>query len=121
MSSNRCDQAPTALRRIEVHVEQGEDGWFRWVLIEQPAPGSEWADFSSAELRFKTCNQAMAAGLLVLQGLMELWISGRASLTRLRLPEETTSRRASVGIPPAAVRAEFASREVPVLRKAART
>ena len=71
MSSNRCDQAPTALRHIAVHVDQGEDGWFRWVLIEQSAPGSKWADLCSAELRFKTCSQAMAAGLLALQGLIE--------------------------------------------------
>lgn len=67
MSSNRRDQAPTALlRRIAVYVDEREDGWFQWVLIEQ-SPGSEWADLSSAEHWFKTYHQAMAAGLLALQ------------------------------------------------------
>lgn len=57
--------------RIAVYVDERQDGWFQWVLIEQLASGSEWAALSSAEHWFKTYHQAMAAGLLELQGLVD--------------------------------------------------
>jgi hypothetical protein len=71
MSSPHHNDPPTALRRIAVYVNEPKEEWFQWVLIEQRNEPPEWVEIDAAEEWFKTYRQAMAAGLLALQGLIE--------------------------------------------------
>ena len=57
-----------ALRHIAVTVEESEAGEFEWVLLEQ---GVEWAPMKRARRPAASYATAMAAGLRVLQDMID--------------------------------------------------
>ncbi|MBT2303730.1 hypothetical protein J7E70_25110 [Variovorax paradoxus] len=59
------------LRSISVTVEEPRPGAFHWVLLEASEDASVWTLLESAERPFKKYHQAMAAGLVALQGMIE--------------------------------------------------
>jgi hypothetical protein len=63
------------LRRIAVYVDEPKKGWFAWVLIEQATLG-HWLEFQAAEEWVASYREAMAAGLLKLQSLIEDFEAG---------------------------------------------
>lgn len=60
---------PAALRYIAVHVEEPRSQDFRWVLTEQE--GEAWRPIGKATAADATYKEAMAAGLLALEALVD--------------------------------------------------
>lgn len=60
---------PAALRHIAVHVEEPRPQDFRWVLTEQE--GDAWRPIGKATAADATYKEAMSAGLLALQALVD--------------------------------------------------
>lgn len=61
---------PSELRQISIHVEEPEAGNFLWVLTER-ASHDEWKVCREADAEVRTYKQAMADGLLVLEGMVD--------------------------------------------------
>lgn len=59
------------LRRVAIYVEEPEPGWFAWTLAEADEGASNWAQIERAEEWVSSYKEAMAAGLLVLQQLID--------------------------------------------------
>lgn len=59
------------LRRIAIYVDEPEKGWFAWVLIEQQEGFYEWNELDAAGEWVASYHEAMAAGLVALQALIE--------------------------------------------------
>ncbi|MDP9991943.1 hypothetical protein J2W28_000971 [Variovorax boronicumulans] len=74
MSTKREIDAP--LRRIAVYVDEPEPGWFSWALAEADEGATNWAQIESSDEWMGTYKEAMAAGLLVLQQMINDLDSG---------------------------------------------
>lgn len=62
----------TPLRRLAVLVDEPTDESFHWVLIEATGEYIEtWIEVQQSDELFDTYHEAMAAGLLALQGAVE--------------------------------------------------
>jgi len=64
------------LRRIAVYVDEPEPGWFAWALAEADEGASNWAQIERADEWVGSYKEAMAAGLLVLQQMIDDLDSG---------------------------------------------
>ena len=59
------------LRRIAVHVDEAAQGAYRWILIEQKTKSAKWAEIDAASEPIDTYKEAMAAGLIALEALID--------------------------------------------------
>ena len=60
-----------SLRRIAVYVDESEPGWFAWALAEANEGASNWEQIERADEWVGSYKEAMAAGLLVLQQMID--------------------------------------------------
>ncbi|MDM0049712.1 hypothetical protein [Variovorax sp. J22R115] len=60
-----------SIRRIAIYVDESQDGGYRWILIEQKAKSSQWTRIDSAADATASYHEAMAAGLLALQVMVD--------------------------------------------------
>lgn len=64
--------ADTPLRRIAIHVEEVRAGRYRWVLSEvSDTADAPWTAIERASRATPTYREAMAQGLLQLQGMVD--------------------------------------------------
>ncbi|ADU36252.1 hypothetical protein [Variovorax paradoxus] len=65
------ESTKSPLRRIAVYVNEPEPNWFAWALAEADKGASNWAQIASADEWVGSYKEAMAAGLLVLQQMID--------------------------------------------------
>jgi hypothetical protein len=59
------------LRRIAVYVDETEGGPYQWVLLEQDRKSARWNEIQVAGRSWTTYHEAMSAGLLALQAMID--------------------------------------------------
>lgn len=60
-----------SFRRIAIYVNETEQGGYQWILIEQLPKSPDWTEIQAAEEPIGSYHEAMAAGLLVLQAMID--------------------------------------------------
>ncbi|MDM0078488.1 hypothetical protein QTH90_29055 [Variovorax sp. J2P1-59] len=87
-------RASPPIRRIAVYVDETKDGMYRWILIEQVEKPRRWMEIESSSSASESYRDAMAAGLLVLQRMIDNLDQGpRQSDGRLGAPGKTEAAR----------------------------
>lgn len=89
------------LRLISIHIEEPEAGSFQWVTMERV--GKQWTEVARASEAQHTYKQAMATGLIALEGMIsDLDVGPRKALdesneerTDLRTEAETVRSTAA--------------------------
>jgi hypothetical protein len=78
LGGGRHDELAAALtrhsdepQRIAMHVDEPDPGWFAWTLAEADEGASNWAQIERADEWMGSYKEAMAAGLLVLQQMID--------------------------------------------------
>ncbi|MGJ7506002.1 hypothetical protein [Variovorax sp. GT1P44] len=84
---------PASIRRIAIYVDATGEGAYRWVLIEHASKPSRWTEIKVSPKTQATYREAMADGLLALQGLVgDLDEGPREAADSERAPTRSGSR-----------------------------